>query len=120
MKTSSSEIDIRRLEPLIDILAYFAAARNYGYVDALTNALDPATALEAVVNALRDYKSSCVDRKPEEEEVRCPSLDPKSLENSVRYFEEKVSELGSSGELVLLLKRISLRALARSHELRVV
>ena len=116
---STQEPDLRRLEPLVDILAYFAAARNYGYVDALTNALDPATALDAVVNAVRDFKSSCVDRKPEEEEVRCPKVDLKRLEDSLKYFEESVARLGSGGELVLLLKRLALRALARSHEFKV-
>ena len=110
--------EIWRLEPLIDVLAYFAAARNYGYVDALTNALDPATALEAMVNAIRDFKSTCIDRRPSSEEAICPTIDLGKLEKSARYFEEVVSSLGGTGDLVLLVRRIALRALARSHKYR--
>ena len=111
--------EIWKLEPLIDVLAYFAAARNYGYVDALTNALDPATALEALVNALRDFKSSCIDRRVAgEEEAVCPQLDLGKLEQSARYFEDLVSKLGGTGDLVLLVRRMALRALARSHRYR--
>ncbi|MEB2835842.1 MAG: hypothetical protein GSR80_001083 [Desulfurococcales archaeon] len=115
-----------RLEPIVDILAFFAAMGNYGYLDVLGNALERTTALEALGNALRDYRSTCLDASPEqrrrleaEEGVRCPRLGPGDLEAAVREFEEVTREKERSGELVVLLREIYVRALARASRFKV-
>ncbi len=41
-----------KLDPIIDILAYFTAARRYGYVDALAGALNPEVAKAVIADAL--------------------------------------------------------------------
>ena len=95
-------------ELLVELLAYFAAQRNYGYIDKLGNALDEITAYEALKDALRDYNSVCVDRRQE----CCPNIDPARLEMAVKNFIESIS--GKSGDVIVKeTRKLSLEVLAR-------
>ena len=115
-----------RLGPIVDILAFFAAMGNYGYLDVLGNALERTTALEALGNALRDFRSTCLDATPHqrrrlesEEGVRCPRVRPNDLEVAVSAFEEVTREKERTGELVVLLREVYVRALARASQFKV-
>ncbi len=93
---------------LVEVLAFFAAQRNYGYIDRLGNALDEVTAYEALRDALRDYYSICVDRKQE----CCPDINPEDLENAIKYFISHLS--GKGGDVIVReTRKIALEALAR-------
>jgi len=108
------------LDPIIEVLAFFASMRKYSYVDMLGNALDKVTALEAVSNAVRDFYSNCLDAPPVrrlEEGVTCPRIDRDSLERSIEAFKAIVFK-SSSGDLVRFVREIALSALARAPRFR--
>lgn len=113
------------LGPIKDILAVFAAMRNYGYLDVLGNALERTTALEALGNALRDFRSTCVDspearkRLLEQEGVRCPEVKPEELEEAVAEFRRRLESKERAGELVLFLREIYVDALSRASRFKV-
>ena len=119
---------INKMGPIVDILAFFAAARNYGYIDVLGNAIDPALALETVYNLVRDFKSTCIDRKhqpcenAEEGEIdaRCPEeLKPEWIDAAVRSFAETVNTLyekGRTGDLVVLYRKLAAKAIGKSFK----
>lgn len=106
------------LEPVIEILAFYAATRNYSYIDRLANALDEVTAYEAVRDALRDFYSQCVDRREkcvevsEELKVLCPEVDLGLLEKAVDELLRRIR--GRSGDVIVRETReVALAALAR-------
>ena len=104
----------------------FAAMRNYGYLDIIGNALERTTALEALGNALRDFRSTCLDASPEarrglekEEGVRCPDISPNDLEKAVSAFRRLLEEKERSGELVTFLREVYVDALSRASRFKV-
>ncbi|MCE4604207.1 MAG: hypothetical protein F7B20_04485 [Aeropyrum sp.] len=107
------------LDPLVEVLSYFVAKRNYGYVDILTNALDRITVLEAIINAIRDFEADCASGRPQSEDIRCPEIPPEKLSQSVEEFQSKIEGL-SGAQLMELARSLSLRALARGGMLRKV
>ncbi|MEB3807079.1 MAG: hypothetical protein GSR73_06155 [Desulfurococcales archaeon] len=111
-KTRTEEV----LNPLIDILAYFAANKNYGYIDVLANALDPITAREALINALRDFEASCKKPQQAQGEVPCPSINPQALEKAVEHVESYLDKPGE--RLFSFTRSLALKALARASSFR--
>ncbi len=114
------------LAPIVSMLAFFAAMRNYGYVDAIGNALERTTALEALGNALRDFLVTCVQASPEaraklesDEKVRCPNVSAKELQEAVESFNRLTLALEERGELVRFLREIYVRALALAPSFKV-
>ena len=114
------------LSPVIDIFAFFAAMRNYSYLDILGNALERTTALEALGNAVRDFRSTCLDASPEsrhkleaEKEVKCPRIDPEELEKAVNAFNSIMINRERSGELVVFLREVYVKALSRASRFKV-
>lgn len=112
--------------PIKDILAMFAAMRNYGYLDIIGNALERTTALEAMGNAIRDFRSMCLDasedarkRLEEEEGIKCPDISPENLEKAASEFMRVLEEKEKSGELVLFLREIYVDALSRASIFKV-
>lgn len=107
------------VDTLVDILAYFVAARNYSYVDILSNALDPLTAMEAIINALRDFETSCLKsgQRSEEEEVVCPKIKQEDLEKALRIAESQIREPGEN--LFHFTRKIAMRAFARAGKFRI-
>lgn len=106
------------LDPLLDVLAFYAGTRNYGYIDRLANAIDEVTAYEAVRDALRDFYSQCVDRREkcvevdEDLRVLCPEVELGLLERAVTEFLRRVKD--KPGDVVVRETReIALAALAR-------
>ncbi|MEZ0346152.1 MAG: hypothetical protein ABWK01_06350 [Infirmifilum sp.] len=108
----------KELEPLVEILAFFSALRNYGYVDRLGNALDEVTAMEAVKDVLRDFHSQCVDRPQKCVEISegvsipCPDIKVEALEEAASTFVSLVRGKPSD-EVVRVTREIALEALAR-------
>lgn len=105
------------VDTLVDILAYFVAARNYSYVDILSNALDPLTAMEAIINALRDFETSCLKPGQRNEGVVCPKIRPGDLEKALRIAESQIKEPGEN--LFHFTRKIAMRAFARAGKFRV-
>lgn len=110
------------LDPLIEILAFYAATRNYSYIDRLANALDEVTAYEAVRDSLRDFYSQCIDREDKCVEVSenlkiiCPDVDLGLLEKSVNEFLKRIG--GKSGDIIVKETReLALAALARKPKI---
>lgn len=108
----------------MEVLAYFAANRNYSYVDGIANALDGLTAIEVLNNAVRDFISECIHKQrgggsEREGKVSCPgfsSEDLRRLAGELRDLEEAISS-ARGGELVLFLRRLAGAAYSRSLEL---
>lgn len=105
------------LDPLVDVLALYAATRNYGYVDRLGNALDKITAYEAIRDVLRDFYSQCVDRREKcVDNIKCPEVSPEALEEAVNKFVEEIMD--KSGDVIVEKTReLVLAALARKPKL---
>ncbi|MEM0366127.1 MAG: hypothetical protein QXD80_07275 [Acidilobaceae archaeon] len=89
--------EFRRGNALVEILAFFAAQRNYGYIDRIGNALDEITVYEAIKDVLRDYHSLCSDKPAQDRivevkirettfKLRCPNIEPEDLEESIYKF----------------------------------
>jgi hypothetical protein len=104
--------------PLADVLGFFAAARVYGYLDVVGNAIDEVTVLQALEDALRDFKATCIDRRPDPREVGayCPRVSYRQLEEAVEAARRAASIGG--GCLVRFTRHLALQALARSYALR--
>lgn len=124
--SAESEAKTTNIEPIIDVFAFFAATRNYSYLDILGNALETTTALEALGNAIRDFRSTCLDSPPEararfeaEEGVKCPRIDSKALEKAVGDFTRIMAGKEKKGELVTFLREVYVRALARASRFKV-
>ena len=107
-----------KLEPLIEILAFFSAMRNYGYIDRLSNSLDEVTAYEALKDAMRDYLSQCVDRRDKcvevdrETKLLCPDVNPDDLREAVNTFMAKIKD--QPGDVIVKeTRRLALMALSR-------
>lgn len=77
---------------LVKTLAFFAAARNYSYVDRLGNSLSYESVQMALLDALRDFKSTCIDSKPDPSDLGayCPSVEYKRLEEEVARLLESL------------------------------
>lgn len=101
------------LEPLVDVLAFYAATRNYGFIDRLAGSLNETTAFEAVIDALRDFYSQCLDREDKcVRDVQCPEVDKTALERAVDEFKRRIR--GKPGDVIVKETRnIALAALAR-------
>ena len=111
------------LSPLVKVLAFFAALRNYGYVDRLGNALDPITAYEAIRDAIRDFDSACIasDKKVHEAQeflVKCPEVTSEEVDAAVRFF-ERLTGFGSGAELVRVTREVAMEAMAMAGSLRI-
>lgn len=128
MSESPEEIRFpkERFAGLVAVLAFFAALRDYGYVDRLGNSLDEVTALEAVKDAVRDFHTLCLDSEEkcvetkvggEEIKLRCPEV---TAERLAMDFDEFVRAIeGRSGStIVRITRRIALEALAEKELLR--
>lgn len=106
--------------PLVDILAFHAAQRNYGPVDRLSNALNEIAALEAIYDAVRDFESQCIDDKVKCEkgdEVLCPELEKKDIEDAIAAFMKMIRD--KPGDVIVKETRaLALAALARKVEMR--
>ncbi|GAB6148790.1 hypothetical protein JCM10135_13320 [Stetteria hydrogenophila] len=106
--------------PVKDVLAFFAAMRNYGYLDIIGNALEEVTVLEALGNALRDFRSTCIDASAEtkarlaREKVVCPNVKPEELENAVNAFIAIMKKRAENGTLVNFLREVYVESLARA------
>ena len=98
---------------IADVLAYFAAKKRYGYVDMIGNALDNIIALEALKDAIRDFKSSCIDNPGTDEDVVCPQVSPVELDRAGQILAAELSK-GDTKELILLTRRVAVKALARA------
>jgi len=116
----------QRFARLITVLSFFAALRNYGYVDRLGNSLDEVTALEAVKDAIRDYHSLCLDSKEkcvetrvggEEIKLKCPDVTAEELARDFNEFLKAIEGKPGSA-IVKITRRISLEALAEKEILR--
>jgi len=110
----------RRYASLVGVLAYFAANRNFGYVDVLANSLDPLTAKETMINAVRDFMSACDPERPAREgrdEVPCPrDVKVEYLERDLNLF---IGEIESGWDRFFRVTRnLALQALARAASLR--
>ena len=87
------------LNPLIEVLAAFAAARNYSYVDRVGNSLEPLAALEALKDALRDFDSTCSREKYIKKDeasnlcVPCPRVSSKDLYDAINSIEDIVADM---------------------------
>ncbi|MEB3862037.1 MAG: hypothetical protein GSR84_07445 [Desulfurococcales archaeon] len=109
-----------KLDPIIDILAYFTAARRYGYVDALAGALNPEIAKAVIADALRDFEVSCGGGKSKEECVKCPSIDPDSLRNAIEMLDRMLGKLDKPGKgFFETIRSMTLKALSRAPSLRI-
>ena len=108
------------LAPIVEILAAFAAARRYSYLDRVGNSLEPLTALEAIRDALRDFDSSCrrggllYEDRDEGICVPCPKIDSEELKNSIGFFEAMTRR--GKREFLELTRKLSIRALSRASE----
>jgi len=114
------------LDPIIDMLAFFAAMRNYSYVDVIGNALERTTVLEALGNAIRDFLATCVQATPEqrkkleeEDKVRCPSISADELQKAIESFNKISYSLEEKGELIRFLRELYVRSLARAPKFKV-
>ena len=117
---------MERLEALVNVLGFFSALRNYGYVDRLGNALDEVTAIEAVKDAIRDFHSLCIDSKDkcvetrvdsEEIKFKCPEISPEDLMNDFNEFLNNIE--GKPGDVIVrVTRRIALAALAKKEVLK--
>lgn len=105
-----------KLSPLIDILAYFTAARRYGYVDALAGALNPEVAKAVVSDALRDFEVSCSGGVSREECVKCPKVNPRELGEAVDLLDRLLAEPGD--RFFKTIRSMTLKALSRAPSLR--
>ncbi len=105
--------------PIIEILAYFAANKKYGYIDIIGNSLDPVTFYESLRDALRDFDSACNSGHIElkENEVPCPQLDPNKVEDALGFILSKIRK-SKKDEFVLFSRELALKALARASKLR--
>ncbi|MFN7106384.1 MAG: hypothetical protein ACK4M3_07380, partial [Pyrobaculum sp.] len=109
----SQQVGERKRSPidaLVDVLAYFAAQKNYGYIDRIGNALDEMTIHEAIRDALRDYHSLCVDRQ----QANCPNIDLGDVEKATNMIISELREK-SGGEIVRVARQIAVKALARKY-----
>ncbi|MCE4602529.1 MAG: hypothetical protein F7C08_02985 [Desulfurococcales archaeon] len=114
MEKEPAEARARRAEDVIaDILAYFAAKKRYSYVDMLGNALDNIIALEALKDAIRDFKSSCIDHPGTDEEAICPHISAEDLERAAQILSSTLAK-SDTKELILVTREIYVRALARA------
>jgi hypothetical protein len=106
-------------EPIVDILAYFAAARKYSYVDALQGALNPDTAKIVIADAIRDFEVACGRgrRRSSEEGVICPAVDPAELDNAVKLLDRLLQK--PSARFYQLIRSLTLRALGRASKFRI-
>ncbi|MCE4628243.1 MAG: hypothetical protein F7C34_03740 [Desulfurococcales archaeon] len=104
----------RSAEDIIaDVLAYFAAKKRYAYVDMLGNALDNIIALEALKDAIRDFKSSCIDNPGSDDEAVCPSVRPEELERAGEILASTLAR-SDTKQLILVTREIAVKALARA------
>lgn len=99
------------LRDAAEAFAYFARTRNYQYLDAISNAIDRTTALQALYDAERDYKSSCIDRR----DKCCPEINHENLRKS---FDALAREITSRDgvELVEFLRAFAVQALSKGLE----
>jgi CRISPR-associated protein Csa5 len=117
---------MREYRGLVRVLAFFAALRNYGYVDRLGNALDEVTALEALKDSIRDFHSLCFDSKDkcvetkiggEEIKLRCPDVSAEDLMKDFDGFIESIK--GKPSDVIIKsTRRLALAALAEKEILR--
>ena len=114
MGEASAGARARSAEDIIaDVLAYFAAKKRYGYVDMIGNALDNIIALEALKDAIRDFKSSCIDNPGSDEEAVCPSIEPEKLDWAGDVLASILAQ-GDTKRLILVTREIAVKALARA------
>lgn len=114
---NEEKMELWRVEQLVQVLSYFAAQKVYIYVDSLTNTLDASTAVDTINNALRDYKSNCIDRVPKQDEIQCPKIDLDKLALSVSNFNSIIDEFDKRpSDVILFLRRMALKALADSYK----
>lgn len=107
---SEQQVD-RRLAEAAEAFAYFARTRNYQYLDALSNAIDRTTALQALYDAERDYKSSCIDRR----DKCCPEIDNERLRRSFDALAREIA--GRDGvDLIEFLRAFAVQALSKGLE----
>ncbi len=118
---SSQESQSKRYydEAIIDVLAYFVASRNYGYVDIISNALDPLTIREALINALRDFLATCIqsDQKIDvKKQVKCPDIPEDALEEAINWVEYRLRDF--TPESMVYARSLALKALARASKFK--
>ena len=112
-----SKDQIEQLRPLVEVLAAFAAARNYSYVDRVGNSLEPLTAFEAIKDALRDFDSTCSrDRYIERDEasnlcVPCPQVSSNDLLNALGIIEDVIED---KRRFLEITRRLATNALSRT------
>ncbi|MCE4611273.1 MAG: hypothetical protein F7B17_04805 [Desulfurococcales archaeon] len=110
------------LRPLVEVLAAFAAARNYSYVDRVGNSLELLTALEAIKDALRDLDSTCNrDRYIERDEasnlcVPCPQVSSEDLRNAVNFIQAMAAK--GRREFLEVTRKLATNALSRTGDYR--
>lgn len=113
------------LNPLIEILAAFAAARKYSYLDRIGNSLEPLTALEALKDALRDFDSTCgkessnyIDRDEAKNLcVPCPKVDNEDLYKAVNSIEELITKKDRR-KFLEEIRRLAISALSKASKHR--
>lgn len=113
----------RLFKPLETALAYFAANKNFSYIDRLGNALNLDAIEAAIYDALRDFTTACSPGRPievREDEVPCPSIDLSQLEQAVKAFLAAVKspKRTQKGEHLRMARELAINALAASLTLR--
>ncbi|NPA96598.1 MAG: hypothetical protein GXO32_03230 [Crenarchaeota archaeon] len=103
----------KHIDVIVDILAFFAAQKRYSYVDMIGNALDKLLAIDALKDAVRDFKSSCIDQTIPDEEVVCPKIGPEEIDNATRWVTDKIRN-AETHEFLLFTRELAVKALARA------
>lgn len=106
------------MEEIVELLGFLGALGNYGYIDRVGNAIDEATLLEALRDAIRAYLtfSECSNKEnrcvgiDEKTGILCPDLDPEKLEKSINIVENLVKK--SKVNLIRVSREIATRAYA--------
>jgi len=112
--------DPRIFDPIVEILAFLGATRNYSYIDRLGNSIDEISILEAVRDALRAYYTWCgsppqpgkIEELSDGTKVRCPDVEEKSLNKAAEVL---VGYLNGKSRIdrVKLARELSLKAYAK-------
>ncbi len=111
-------------DQIIEVLSFLGAIGDYSYLDRLGNAIDEASILEALRDAVRAYYTNCLNRPPcveyDREKglgIKCPQLKPEDLEKETSYITMNLSK-ASRIEIIKMSREIALKAYARIGDIR--
>lgn len=105
------------MKEVVQLLGFLGALRSYGFIDRVGNAVDEATVLEALRDAVRAYLTLCLERRERRcvevekgVEIKCPDLNPEELEKSIGVVGSVIRR--SKVDLIKVSREIALRAYA--------